>query len=1289
LEKDWFDFKSEYGNFAGARDAFEKACEALFRKMYASENVQPVKVKQGDGGIDIFIGKIGIEPIDVIQCKFFLDEFEESQKSQIRRSFKVAIESQKYDMSSWTLCIPRILDSKENKWWSEWTSKKIIENNLDSAFLKIKTGNHLIDLMKEYSVYNQVFKMEDSLLIKDTNEKVTKEFRLNVYPFRPITKNILPEEINIEYKDFTFTQKEKSILTSIENKLLFSNDKFVYIKSAPGLGKTILALKAGLKLENNELLILFISLDQKDTDLVKKLIEINAKAESDVVCILTNCHLNFQQLKKIHLYKNEYKNIKFICEFRSIKQNDTIPFDLLELINKRNVYDLDFEEIEFVNKYRGIIEHYNPNLLLTNKQIKRIIELTGWNFIILNQLLKYSKSDKYLMIEFDNALFLKFIYNYFKNCSKDLRLFATINEYEIAVNCDVIVEKVWFKDFLNRNLIISEQSSYFRFYHSDFATILIKSYYSNNEFDNKNKELYEYEQFKNFILITNNDYTRLYEIFDRLYSNNANTVLFSLLNDKEIINYALEYYNNPSKFSSTNIAVEYSKLLKIINKIMPSDIFNVYFSSFVIDNDKFVNLNKTNPQAILSLAEISLLLNNSTEQQKEIFKNTALKILHLNYDYISFLELCNILFILHKHNSYLYSNYIEVFNDKLLVQKALQERLVPLSKGLKILSKIMNKSFSEDIFSRVDKEILSINLQNDNIKDSLVAFNVLKEYDYTKTYNNFNIKNLNIEFSNYNLSNIVDIMIEIMKFSSSHEVRDYFSRKLTFELLSDKIKNEELPIIANQLIRLYKFCIAIKDTIVNIIQSISIEDFSIKSKYLTISEIEIILNQFSKIENEPYTHTKKLLRNMNDEWFILKFHSSSISNILNSMALLMKIEPDFIKNKYSNFETSISERIDGLSFEEHIKILPYLYKFSSKRAFEILIYLIKDSSKLKNWYQSLNYQAISKNLRFFQKIENGSNTNLNENVVYNFFCSFDNDFYSAKILDYEFGLLCNFSLIISRINASYKKSILRVFSKISNSQLDDKINSSSFLKVINGLVNLHQIDKNITNNVFNYSYNSLITIANKANILDFTIGLNTLKNRIPEYSNKIYTDNRIKVEHLAIQCNNSDLIEIKKYVYFLKNINLNKTVKFIECLDNNNIVFKFTNDRSFDKASNLLRDIHLINKSKIEKVLEMMDKDKLFEMCLESIFKVVIQGLSKITEINSSIAKTIFQKYKHQIDINRELLQISNFQNLSQKMREIVKIEDSKITTSDFINKIGESYFINLAKRSSVKSTLT
>ena len=162
MDRNWQDFKELKGGIEGARAAFETACETLFRKIHSDQDVSQIEVKQGDGGIDIFIGSLGVEPITVIQCKFFLYDFGDSQKDQIRKSFKTAIESEKYELERWILCIPSVMDIDSTSWWFKWR-KKITDNlEKNESFISLKNGNELIDLMKEYGLYNQIFQTVES-----------------------------------------------------------------------------------------------------------------------------------------------------------------------------------------------------------------------------------------------------------------------------------------------------------------------------------------------------------------------------------------------------------------------------------------------------------------------------------------------------------------------------------------------------------------------------------------------------------------------------------------------------------------------------------------------------------------------------------------------------------------------------------------------------------------------------------------------------------------------------------------------------------------------------------------------------------------------------------------------------------------------------------------------------------------------------------------------------------------------------------------------------------------------
>jgi hypothetical protein len=230
--RNWNDFKSLHSNLAGAREAFENACETLFRKVYADKPASQVAVKQGDGGIDIFVGELGIEPIIVIQCKFFLDTFEDTQKDQIRNSFKTAISANKYELKEWVLCIPRVIDIDEHSWWFDWKKKKTDEHSKESSFISIKNGNELIDLFKEHGLYNQIFQIEDSIKIDEIHKALVPQ---------PISlpKNGLPNIVlfNNYLKKCEPHYLERQIDKEFINSLNLNN---LWVFGNSGLGKTTL-----------------------------------------------------------------------------------------------------------------------------------------------------------------------------------------------------------------------------------------------------------------------------------------------------------------------------------------------------------------------------------------------------------------------------------------------------------------------------------------------------------------------------------------------------------------------------------------------------------------------------------------------------------------------------------------------------------------------------------------------------------------------------------------------------------------------------------------------------------------------------------------------------------------------------------------------------------------------------------------------------------------------------------------------------------------------------------------
>ena len=245
MKRDWNDFKSLHGGTEGARAAFETACETIFRKHYADEHVSQVSVSQGDGGIDIFVGEFGEDPITVIQCKFFLDSFADSQKSQIRESFKTAFNSEAYDLKQWILCVPRVIDIDENSWWFKWKHKTIGEHSMPSSFIELRNGNELIDLAKRLGLYDQIFEIEDSLRLAEIHEAVVSQaYRAYREPAAPaVASNVRVGEFKTLVRERTrnFVGRE-FIFRAIEG--LIDNPEFrsgyILIHGEPGIGKTSL-----------------------------------------------------------------------------------------------------------------------------------------------------------------------------------------------------------------------------------------------------------------------------------------------------------------------------------------------------------------------------------------------------------------------------------------------------------------------------------------------------------------------------------------------------------------------------------------------------------------------------------------------------------------------------------------------------------------------------------------------------------------------------------------------------------------------------------------------------------------------------------------------------------------------------------------------------------------------------------------------------------------------------------------------------------------------------------------
>jgi hypothetical protein len=176
VEKDWKDFKSMYRE-AGARDAFEKACLSIIESKF--KNAHTVKAGyKGDGGIDVYVGSLGQEPIDVYQCKYFLDSLNDSQKQQIKNSLVRAVTYSGYKLKEWYLCLPKDLTQNEIIWFNSLKQDIQSKYNLQSTIIDFKEGTTLINYAKQQKVYIQIFNIEEAQKIDSIYQSVVQDINL-------------------------------------------------------------------------------------------------------------------------------------------------------------------------------------------------------------------------------------------------------------------------------------------------------------------------------------------------------------------------------------------------------------------------------------------------------------------------------------------------------------------------------------------------------------------------------------------------------------------------------------------------------------------------------------------------------------------------------------------------------------------------------------------------------------------------------------------------------------------------------------------------------------------------------------------------------------------------------------------------------------------------------------------------------------------------------------------------------------------------------------------------------
>ncbi|WP_452221435.1 hypothetical protein [Lacinutrix salivirga] len=653
MNKDWFVLIKKF-TISGARDKFETICGTLFKKLYPNKNVRLIKVNQGDGGIDVLIGEIGLKPINVIQCKFFPSEFGESQKSQIRKSFQTAINSKEYKMHNWTLCVFCTLDLKENIWWVKWKEKMINTYNLSSDFIKLIDGDDLIDRLNETNLYNTLFEKEDSIKINALYESITPEITiptlkkssLKASSFLHNIKNYFGNEPTTHIK-----RKETiNIINWIKSDLDSNKKNILILEGDKGLGKSVILKDVYDILRNENYLVFGIKSDKYYASSPKelenkifvnenisfsKIIELANSSEEQFVLIFDQLDALSQTLSSNREYIQTYnrvinelideKNIRIIISTRTYD----LKYDAELSIYKSNKYQKVRATLLNENDVRNTLNKFNVNcslnkvieLLRTPNHLEIFCKLPNKQKLNLNAL----SSLKDLYDELWNTLILN---------KSELQLGNVLytiademyKQQQIVVRSQIVSKFISELNYLFRNQLLTKENSNIQFFHQTFY-----DYCFARQFVENGRDIYIY-----------------------LNQNQQNLEIRSVI--KMVFEYLREY--DPKKY------IKYTK------KILKSSKYRFHIKSLIINNlglitpsteeieivEKYILNNKTYEDvfinSVFSEKWVEYLIKNKTSDQYLFVKK---KYKHSIYD-------------IYKKQSFLEIQYFEELNIKKVIE---------------------------------------------------------------------------------------------------------------------------------------------------------------------------------------------------------------------------------------------------------------------------------------------------------------------------------------------------------------------------------------------------------------------------------------------------------------------------------------------------------------------------------------------------------------------------------------------------------------------------------------------
>lgn len=952
-------------------------------------------------------------------------------------------------------------------------SKK--ENNYENLIVLCSNCHLIIDKKENEDIYNKdyLLNLKKAHLLKflsnqkcdltdnDANilsAKFTQSIETELQEIKTILKSIISNysfsltsdvfnrknnfEPSLNYiGSFYYSKEDIEIIDTIVKGTELEQPQSYILIGPPSSGKTTLVLKLTSQLPNL-FTHFYISL-KNDFQIENIRKDLKYIRSFQAVVFVDDCHLNNNLACEIFYECENLTNLTLIFNYREIDDIAKVSD------NGYNLFNETVSQIFYVDPFSNQGDKIHTLINSRKKKIQekqnfepqigdiKIIEkLINKNLLKLTLLLdEWEKQPDKLLAsitdhELNKLLYKRFLssrYHYSKQEIDNLKLYTTVNTYEIPFK---IFDKTNLEvELLTDALINLNKESEYQFFHSSFAKLLLLSIIASDsnfsvEFPDGFKQLEKFAvktYFKHLSEKSNKGYPHKIALsLNKIVANRGFELFKFLTRDNEIKLYLVNY------FKSANDNEQYLKFFKNINNYC-KDQFEYYYNQ-IIDTGKLSEILNSQPKNIIDVKTSLVILRNKSyskyklavqnlpkETIKQIILSSNLNDVTYTLRYVSDFDkpFAQILIrdispeewkaFINNHSLSIISNSIielkqltsrefaskvlsSGLNSEIILNASKREPIEKLTKSIKEINQI-NEGISKNIAASITEDFLYQKIQNQpigKISKSLKELYPYKGIELSSIVAKINSAELIKEFENYNLSNIGRILSELYDINNkqikSITLDDCFQNlllaKLSIETNSGQVGKiiADLKKIEPKAAKLFLSSISF-DKIENLVNSSSVQQLAefLYNIFLNKGFEQLIASIYKEIP------AKHIVAKTTHSRFIITNYESPFSQFAlidkdKTIEVLNAIANPVIFNKCLNYRVNVrkvSQALKSLNCINSEKINSITSELLANNEFLLKIADSENSSKIDFIHCYANFLEINKNIKpeiFYNRI---------------------------------------------------------------------------------------------------------------------------------------------------------------------------------------------------------------------------------------------------------------------------------------------------------------------------------